>query len=566
MKKKWFSFYFLLLIFAVFTFCAHSADRDTRRPRDRDRGQRDKQKQAQQLADDAAKDIQEKLAPILELVNENESLSDVDLEIIFDSIKENKRFVSGMDPTSQAEFFILSAWANYFQKQFEPALKDSTKALKADPDNSDAKATMVAMALLNRDYKAVNLALKEKKAEPKKRTSRDRTKKRPSKSRTPRTPGDVPGGPMMDPGMMGPGMPGMEGPMGSASRPSKSSTRARTRRRSAGQGALTFDAKTLNPKMLGQKIEPATLKCINGSLYEFPAAGSSGCVLIYKTDYSEQDTRSDHSEDRDTRAGRSKKSIFEEDRSSTRSKTRTKAGTDEYENETAAFYELFSEHFDGSDGFQFAAINAQHRSQKQQVIEHFIENPSPWPQIMLDSPAHRTLAHLKTLHITQPLLLITDSDGKICYAAQADSFMPEFVLSNISDMPQVKTSPNLIPEEKSIIEDEFETPKEIQPLDEPEEEIEISEPQPKVKEKVQKHDETQDLIDDTQAGKLYEVAKMHYKKGKYIGYGNAVKSCREIIEQYPETQYAGMARDMLRQIPRRKREQFNVTEEELGVK
>mgnify|MGYP000170995582 CR=1 FL=1 len=49
-----------------------------------------------------------------------------------------------------------------------------------------------------------------------------------------------------------------------------------------------------------------------------------------------------------------------------------------------------------------------------------------------------------------------------------------------------------------------------------------------------------------------------------LGYQQVVAICRGIIQDYPDTEYAQQARELLRQIPEDKRAQFNLTEAELG--
>ena len=44
-----------------------------------------------------------------------------------------------------------------------------------------------------------------------------------------------------------------------------------------------------------------------------------------------------------------------------------------------------------------------------------------------------------------------------------------------------------------------------------------------------------------------------------------VDYCREIIEKYPDSSYAPRARRMLRDIPRRYRKLYKITDEEMGL-
>ena len=73
--------------------------------------------------------------------------------------------------------------------------------------------------------------------------------------------------------------------------------------------------------------------------------------------------------------------------------------------------------------------------------------------------------------------------------------------------------------------------------------------------------------DEVRAQKLFEMAITHRKMGRLPGlqFKKMVDYCREIIEKYPDSVYAFRARRMLRDIPRRYRERYNITDEEMGL-
>jgi hypothetical protein len=48
-----------------------------------------------------------------------------------------------------------------------------------------------------------------------------------------------------------------------------------------------------------------------------------------------------------------------------------------------------------------------------------------------------------------------------------------------------------------------------------------------------------------------------------LGYSQVVALCRGVIQDYPDTEYAQQALDLLRQIPEDQRAQYNLTDEEL---
>jgi len=70
------------------------------------------------------------------------------------------------------------------------------------------------------------------------------------------------------------------------------------------------------------------------------------------------------------------------------------------------------------------------------------------------------------------------------------------------------------------------------------------------------------------AEKLFEMAMFHKKEGRLPGISSSnklmVDYCRQIIQKYPDSEYAWKARRMLGTLPARFKQQYNVTEEEIN--
>ncbi|MCX5634386.1 MAG: hypothetical protein NTW55_00895 [Planctomycetota bacterium] len=70
------------------------------------------------------------------------------------------------------------------------------------------------------------------------------------------------------------------------------------------------------------------------------------------------------------------------------------------------------------------------------------------------------------------------------------------------------------------------------------------------------------------AEKLFEMAMFHKKEARLPGIGSGnklmVDYCRQIIQKYPDSEYAFKARRMLGTLPARFKQQYNVTEEEIN--
>ncbi len=71
------------------------------------------------------------------------------------------------------------------------------------------------------------------------------------------------------------------------------------------------------------------------------------------------------------------------------------------------------------------------------------------------------------------------------------------------------------------------------------------------------------------AEKLYEMAITERKMGRLpgvrLGYKKMVDHCREIIQRWPDSEYAFKAKKMLADIPPRYHEMYNITKDELDL-
>ena len=72
------------------------------------------------------------------------------------------------------------------------------------------------------------------------------------------------------------------------------------------------------------------------------------------------------------------------------------------------------------------------------------------------------------------------------------------------------------------------------------------------------------------AEKLFEMAMFQKKEARLPGIGGGnklmVDYCRQIIQKYPDSEYAWKARRMLGTLPARFKKQYNVTDEEINPK
>ncbi|HUV40390.1 MAG TPA: hypothetical protein VMW23_01210 [Sedimentisphaerales bacterium] len=72
--------------------------------------------------------------------------------------------------------------------------------------------------------------------------------------------------------------------------------------------------------------------------------------------------------------------------------------------------------------------------------------------------------------------------------------------------------------------------------------------------------------EQVQAEKLFEMAMFERKRARLPGmnYGGMVRYCREIIQRFPGSSQAQLAKQMLAEVPQHERGRYNITEEELS--
>jgi hypothetical protein len=80
--------------------------------------------------------------------------------------------------------------------------------------------------------------------------------------------------------------------------------------------------------------------------------------------------------------------------------------------------------------------------------------------------------------------------------------------------------------------------------------------------------ETDEAEQQITADKLLGLAQMEIEESIKIRGSNpkeGVDACRQILKDYPNTAHAAKAQELLRRLPQRYKERFNITDEELGL-
>ena len=364
---------YICVVVLSFIICTQAdAARNTRKQR--------KNVEDRQTTGSASKDIKQKLDTVLNSVNSGKKLQPEDISTVKKTLLETKKYLPDLSKDSQCEYYLLSAWANYYAGRLKPAMQDSKKALMANENNIDAKATQLAMAILNKDFQGVTKLYNTK---------------------------------------------------ASAFKPEQTPTNSRSSRRRSAE-TLDIEITSIQPKLLGKPIETLKLKCLNGTDFTYKPGKTALCILFWKLQ-PDKKTNAQDAEISPDMGFPMPESTQPRNRRSARQQGSSKT-------QDAAFAQLFRAEIENQK-VQFLAVNLDDIADKQKVIEHLFEQSWPWAQAMADNAENAALNEFKNLKLTQPSLAIAGTDGRICYAGQASGFLPPIVLSQTISETATGTRP-----------------------------------------------------------------------------------------------------------------------------
>ena len=111
---------YICVVVLSFIICTQAdAARNTRKQR--------KNVEDRQTTGSASKDIKQKLDTVLNSVNSGKKLQPEDISTVKKTLLETKKYLPDLSKDSQCEYYLLSAWANYYAGRLKPAMQDSKK-------------------------------------------------------------------------------------------------------------------------------------------------------------------------------------------------------------------------------------------------------------------------------------------------------------------------------------------------------------------------------------------------------------------------------------------------------
>ena len=257
-----------------------------------------------------------------------------------------------------------------------------------------------------------------------------------------------------------------------------------------------------------------------------------------------------------------------------------------YQSTFVAFSQLQSQ-FAKDKRTVFAGINLNDPAKRKNLENWLSKNPQTWQIFLLPPEGQQKMLAYFSGDFEKPVLLIIAPDNTIRYAGKVEGFLPKMIIRGILENPQEFAEPNEPNRPSAPAESNLPAVKPVQPVHLP---VRPNMPQTSTADvnkttlNVQ-HPQTQPQTttasapvkqqanedfsaDDYQAETLLSNAKTFLQIGNRLPshmYLKPIEMCRRVMKDYPNTKYAQEAQMLLRNVPKEYRQQYNLTDEELGL-
>jgi hypothetical protein len=477
---------------------------------------------------EAAIKIQQSLDIILTEVNKGSKPTASHLAGSQRLLEEFRRYFSQMDDKAKAQYCLLQSWSAYYADEIEVAHLNAAKACKLDATDGDAWASQVAMALLAD-----------------KRPMMPRTAKSARTQRNRANGGES---------------------------PEAAQTAA-----SIQKGKLDFDLSLFLAEAVGKQIEPLQLHCLNGTTLDYQPGSESLCLLFWRkfTQAIPATVMTDPNGKAIPQAAVPEMMIRNEGMNSTGNFGQPSEET---------FYGVFGKLFQAGIGggrMKFLAVNLDTTTHRKQ--------PQPWAQVIIADQAESIFPDFRSMPMSNDsVLLITDTTGTIRYAGPATGFIAPMLCEEITgnttplsgktkntiesvlsplvsmdsnslaaiDSNSLLIDSNSLPADSNSLLRAIQAPAVQQPA------VQAEQPRPQNQYKELSEE------DKIQAEKLINYTEDLFMKaaGRHVGtYKRGVELCRQVMKDYPGSEYADRARQLLRQVPENQRTRYGITDQELGL-
>ncbi len=485
-----------------------------------------------QEAQAAFPDVSRTLDDILEKANLNQRPSEHRIQQAAELLEENRRYAVLYDAPQKAVYMLLQSWTSYYQDDPVSNLNWAVRACREDMNNGDAWISQTVFSLI----------YGRRPLEP----QPPRPQRQQPDARRPQRPQPRGRGAEM----------GVE-------------TLAQSTGAPFGQaGVLDFDLNTLRRDFLRERFSRQEYRTLDGQKVTYTPGSDMLCAFFWQA---EEDI------DPNLLTPGQRPPIEPEPSYSTAAGGNARYSLDVQQ----AYFEVFKDVLSSQKNVKFVEINTNSSVAAPKIVS---EHDTVAPLVVASDPQSGA-AHFARLQALSPFMVIADKEGQVKYAGPATGFMPAFILTHLTgvqiDLGEFQSAADSMGM-SSRMPGEFDIasgrrPFEMMPPFDPNEPNRPADPnqirpQAAPGRRPQAHQPAQlrELPEHQQieAEKKLAYIRDLFIRGSRMGvqsYKRGIDMCREVIRDFPNTQYAEEARQLLRQVPERQRERYNVTDAEIGM-
>ncbi|OQY06379.1 MAG: hypothetical protein B6I25_04025 [Planctomycetales bacterium 4572_13] len=523
---------FLVALAVSSTALAQRSRRDGTDRQDRMSEKESRKEQMRQEAEQSFPELSKALRGILQKAAKNQFPEPNCITTATQLLEENKRYGRIYDDKQKAQFMLLQAWTGFYQDNPVDAVRWSMRACKTNEASQDAWISQVLFCMLND-----------------KRPMKPRQKKPRSNLRR---------------------------------RPRRNADEAEFQTRSkpfSEKGVLEFDLMGLREKVFRQQFGRLEFLSVSGEEIKFKPDGDMLCILFWQDDTVSEDAEDtvDDSEKKDKQAAM----MLPDGMMPMNVELGTGLSSDSAKTDLDAqrkYFQRLIDAYKDKASVKFVQINTTHTGNTETFLNELSDYSDEPILTVVAAKPNSGAEQFAGWPAEKPFMMIVDKNGKVKYAGTAADFMPAFILTALTGVeidlgkqkqpvaPKQRGGP--MPDEKMEFSPMFMPGMPgMPPAKAP------KPPEPNVPDRRQRPAErssdfpTQSLEDQLRAENLLRAAQMHIEESRKLHMKNpkqGIEAARQVLQEFPGTQFAQQARELLRRVPDRWKKQHHITDEELG--
>lgn len=486
------------------------------------------------------------LKRILEKAAKNQRPDPAMIEQAAELLEKNKRNGWAYDEKQKAQFMLLQAWAGFYQDNLIDAVRWSMRACKTNEASQDAWNSQALFCMLV-GKRPMLPRVEESKA----------PRRRPSNN--------------------GRGRNEDLASIASADKPYSE------------KGVLEFDLLGLRSEMLREQFGRLQFQTADDSEIEFAPGKDTLCMLFWQGDKDVSDANDMPDKQPNKQQPIDDFMGLEMGPSYGSQKTTLQAQRD--------YVRMIRGVCKENPEIKFVQMNTDRLYTSQNVAASAAKDPDveeAGPLVFAADPASKAQRFIG-VKADAPFMAIIDTEGKVKYAGTAGSFIPALILTELTGVEidlekqgQVAETPGMMGQtdpflmemmlRKEVLAEDAKSTKPTgdpnkpavdpnSPKAGPNMPMKVTQPAPLQRAEKPVDFPTQSLEDEIRAEKLLQSAQMHIEESRKLRMKNpkqGIEDARKVLSEFPNTEYAQKARDLLRRVPDRWKNQYNITDEELG--